>query len=98
MLLTGIDTGSDNELHWSVDLQCGGSGMKGEGIIDDRVFVVKSHFPWIMTKTIKANKILVIVRNPLDAIVSWLNYVSTMCHSAKVEFCFDKEYPKWWDD
>jgi hypothetical protein len=45
-MLTGIQTGADNTLHVNVTLQM--MGMKGEDIVDDSVWVVKTHSPWVM--------------------------------------------------
>ena len=45
-LLTGVPTGSDNTLHTDTILQM--QGMKGEDLVDDTCWIVKSHFPWIM--------------------------------------------------
>ena len=93
-LLTGVVSGSDNWLHWNVCLQC--MGMKGEYIVDDSVFAVKSHYPWVMPPSARVNKMIVIARNPLDAIESLLHLVSCSNHGVKVPFSF-KDYPIWWD-
>ena len=94
-LLTGVETGSDNWLHWNVCLQM--QGMKGEYIVDDTVFAVKSHFPWAMPPSAKVNKMVVVVRNPLDTISSYVSLVSTSCHSKKLPVRVDQMYPVWWD-
>jgi hypothetical protein len=69
-LLTGIQTGADNTLHINIPLQM--MGMKGEEIVDDTVWVVKTHSPWCMPLAPKftANKMVIVVRNPLDVILS----------------------------
>lgn len=74
-------------------------GMKGEDIVDDSVWVVKSHSPWCMpfAPVFTANKMVCIVRNPMDVIVSWLDLVATASHSTKAPFDYEKEYPEWWD-
>lgn len=82
-LLTGVITGADNTLSINVALQM--QGMMGEDIVDDTVWVVKSHSPWIMpdAPVFHANKNIVIVRNPLDTNLSWMHLVATCCHSVK---------------
>jgi len=45
-LLTGITTGADCTFDISITLQM--QGLKGEGIQDDTVWIVKSHAPWLM--------------------------------------------------
>lgn len=98
-LLTGIQTGADNTLHISVALQM--QGMKGEDIVDDTTWVIKSHSPWLMEEApvFNSNKLVVIVRNPLDTNLSWLHLVSTDNHAVKTPFDFEADYPnffEWW--
>jgi len=96
-LLTGIQTGADNTLHVNVALQM--QGMKGEDIVDDTVWVVKSHSPWIMPEApvFNANKLIVIVRNPLDTNLSWLHLVAMNNHAVKSPFNYETEYPQYFD-
>jgi hypothetical protein len=96
-LLTGVQTGGDNTLHVNVILQL--QGLKGEDIVDDTCWIVKTHSPYIMPESPKftCNKMFCIVRNPLDCILSWLNLLSTANHNSKAPFCFAKEYPEWWE-
>lgn len=74
-------------------------GMKGEDIVDDTCWIIKTHSPWIMPEAPKftSNKLLVIVRNPLDVMLSWLNLLCLANHNSKAPFDYDKEYPEWWD-
>jgi len=94
-MLTGVQTGADNTLDVNIALQM--QKMKGEDIVDDTVWIVKTHSPWCMpyAPKFKAQKIMVIVRNPLDVIPSWLNLVSTGAHNLKIEFQVEKDYPNW---
>jgi hypothetical protein len=73
-------------------------GMKGEDIVDDTVWVGKTHSPWLMpyAPVFHCNKMVIVVRNPLDVIVSWLNLIAQASHNAKTEYEVDKEYPNWW--
>jgi len=63
-------------------------GMKGEDIVDDSCWIVKSHSPWIMdfAPPFSSNKVLVIVRNPMESNISWYNCVSMATHSIKAPF------------
>lgn len=92
-LLTGIQTGSDCTLHLSVTLQM--QGMGGEHIADDTCWVVKSHSPWIMPEApvFHSNKVVVIVRNPLDTNLSWLHLVAMNNHAIKSPINYEEEYP-----
>ena len=76
-------------------------GMKGENVIDDTCWIVKTHSPLQepANPVFSANKVVVVVRNPLDTIFSWLNLVSLMNHVQKAPFDYEKSYPKffaWW--
>lgn len=73
-------------------------GMKGEDIVDDTCWIVKSHSPWIMeyAPPFRSNKVIVIVRNPTESNISWLNCVSMATHSVKVPYKVHEEYPNFW--
>jgi hypothetical protein len=75
------------------------AGMKGEDIVDDTVWVIKTHSPWVMpyAQRFFASKSIVVVRNPLDVINSWLDLMTMSSHSAKSPFDYSTEYPKFWD-
>mmetsp|Transcript_30026 Transcript_30026/g.21783 ORF Transcript_30026/g.21783 Transcript_30026/m.21783 type:complete len:211 (+) Transcript_30026:468-1100(+) len=94
----GIPTGGVISLHTSTSLQI--MGLKGEYITDDTTWIVKSHHPYKMplSLTCDVNKVLVIVRNPMDVIISYACFANTMNHSTKPKFSFFEEYPEWWND
>jgi len=96
-LITGIQTGADNTLHVNVCLQM--QGMKGEDITDDSVWIVKSHSPWVMPEApvFHANKVIVIVRNPMDTNLSWLHLVAMNNHAMKSPFNYEELYPNYFD-
>ena len=98
-MLTGIQTGADNTLHINVGLQM--QGMKGEDTVDDTVWIVKSHSPWIMPEAplFHSNKVICIVRNPLDTCLSWLHLIAMDNHAVKTPVNFEETYPNfldWW--
>ena len=96
-MLTGIPTGSDNFLHTDTILQM--NGMKGEDLVDDTTWIVKTHSPYIMpfAPQFDANKLIIIVRNPLESNISWLNHIMTGSHSLKVPFKIHEDYPNFWE-
>ena len=96
-LMTGIQTGADNTLHVNVALQM--QGMKGEDITDDTCWVIKSHSPWVMPEApvFSANKVVCIVRNPLDTNLSWLHLVAMNNHAMKSPLDYEKVYPEYFD-
>lgn len=65
-MLTGVATGGDVQFNIASILQFLGS--KGEEIQDDRTWIVKSHTPWAKADSPvwTANKVICIVRNPMD--------------------------------
>ena len=80
-MLTGIATGGDNSLLLATDLQM--IGMIGEGIVNDTCWVIKTHSPWMKpySPPFTANKCIVVVRNPLDSCVSWLQLITMAGHA-----------------
>lgn len=71
--ITGIVTGSNFTNHSIMNFSLAFQGFKGEGYIDDSIWMVKSHFPLYLpfvTYPHSGSKSLVIVRNPYDSIVS----------------------------
>lgn len=74
--LTSIYTGSDCDLRRPMNQQLKDMGMKGEGEYGHRVWIVKTHFPERIGRfKFNANKCIVIVRNPLDAMYSLFNMI-----------------------
>ena len=83
--LTRIYTGSDCDVRRPLNKQLQDMGMAGEGQIDDRVWIVKSHYPERIGRAkFAANKCIIIVRNPLDSIFSLFNMVATTTHSESI--------------
>jgi len=54
-------------------------GLKGEEIWDETVWIAKSHHPYPtrVVVPLEANKIICVVRNPLDVIVSFFQMIIT---------------------
>ena len=94
--VSGVTTGSSIPL--IVDLALQIQGSKGEGYINDQVWIVKTHHPMLMpfNSTFCANKTIVVVRNPLDAFDSFANLANTMSHGVKTNYEYYEEYPEWW--
>ena len=74
-------------------------GMAGEDVVDDTAWVVKTHSPWIMPEApvFHCNKMISIIRNPLDTFISWLNLVAQFNHNSKAPFDYELAYPNYWD-
>jgi hypothetical protein len=79
--ILGVVTGSDNHTLMSLfTMETSLSGFKGEFIVDNKVWVNKTHFPIALplAATHKGNKALVCVRDPFDAGVSVFNLIYTV--------------------
>ena len=84
--LTRIYTGSDCDLRRPMNKQLRDMGMLGEGELGEKVWIVKTHYPERIGRTqFKAQKCLVIVRNPLDSMYSLFNMVETSTHNKNIE-------------
>ena len=80
--LTGIYTGSDCDIKRNLNKQLYEMGLKGEGTTNEKVLIVKTHFPERMgMSTFECTKSIIIVRNPTDCISSLFNMVATSTHS-----------------
>jgi hypothetical protein len=68
---TGIATGSTGSLNTGTLLQY--NGLKGQRVCDDRVWITKAHHPTFVPNvlTFQSDKVLCVVRNPLDVIISY---------------------------
>ena len=86
--LTGVTTGSNMSVLMMTAWQM--QGMRGESIVDNRVWIKKTHWPNIMPGAgeFHSNKVICCVRNPLDVFVSIMNLACTFSHSAKLPFEF----------
>ena len=83
--LTGILTGSDCAPSWHLNKDLFDMGLKAEGIMDDRVWMVKTHYPERAgTDQLRAKKCILVVRNPLDCIMSLFHMIGTGSHNSSV--------------
>ena len=74
-------------------------GLAGEGLVDKRVWVVKTHYPERYGKTkCYAERAILLVRNPMDCITSLYNMVATGSHNRSIEDNDFKKFPKVWGD
>jgi hypothetical protein len=55
------------------------SGFKGEGIVKDKCWINKTHFPYRtpMDREYESEVVILAVRNPLDVFVSFFQMVAT---------------------
>lgn len=80
-LKTGIITGSDSRPNRTLSASLLKFGYCGEGITDQSVWVVKSHYPERFGYIkFPVQRIILVVRNPFDAIESYFHMGMTNTH------------------
>lgn len=78
---TSIITGSDSRPNRTLSASLLKCGYRGEGIVDNSVWVVKSHFPERLGYVkFNASRVVLVVRNPFDAIESYFHMGMTNTH------------------
>jgi len=83
--ITGIATGSDGSLLQSMVKVLMDGGFVGEGLMDNRVQVIKTHYPEkIGVGVFPSDRTLLIIRNPLDTLVSDFNLITSGSHDESI--------------
>ena len=94
----GCYTGCDTNPERALSLELQRCGLKGEGEVGEKVWLVKTHFPerggW---KPFKAARVLLLVRNPFDAIDSYFNQTLTNTHSTSLHESQYERFAAVWD-
>lgn len=82
--LTGIATGSDMVMKHGPNVALQHCGFKGEGLMDDRAWIKKSHYPirFHFMKGFDAEAAVICTRNPLDISPSLFYLCFTWTHVA----------------
>ena len=83
--IMGLTSGSDCDITKKLNKDLMLMGLAGEGLVDKRVWVVKSHYPERYGKTkFYAERAILLVRNPMDCITSLFNMVCTGSHNRSI--------------
>lgn len=81
----GVVTGSDSRPNRTLSASLLRSGFRGEGIVDDSVWLVKSHYPERPGYLrFRAHRAVLLVRNPFDAIESYFHMGFTNTHDKRL--------------
>jgi hypothetical protein len=95
---TGVVTGSDSRPNRPLSQSLVECGMQGEGIVDCRVGIVKTHWPerrgW---QSFNVDRVVVLVRNPFDAIDSYFHMALTNTHDKSLRDDAYTQYADVWD-
>ena len=96
--IQGIITGSDTRPDRSLSVELRKAGLLGEGVVDNSVNIVKTHFPerhghrYFYTKSV-----ILLVRNPFDAIDSYFNMNMTNTHNQSVSESQYERFAEQWE-
>lgn len=83
---TGIITGSDSRPNRNLSASLLRFGFQGEGVVDDSVWVVKSHYPERYGfLSFDVDRVVLLVRNPFDAIESYFHMAFTNTHDKSLD-------------
>ena len=96
-MITGVVTGSDIGLEITFNLQV--CGLMGEGHCnEDNVWITKSHscLDTQFSPIFGANKMFLLMRNPLDVIPSHCNLMNLQSHSLIPKEQYHKDLPEYW--
>jgi len=98
--IMGVCTGSDNDITLGLVGALMDAGFDGEGLTDKRVWVVKTHFPANNGfKPYEADRIILLIRSPLDSLVSYFNLEGAKSHSKSLDkddyVNFDETWSAW---
>lgn len=98
---TGTATGSDQVLKHTPNVALQFCGFKAEGIVDNRMWINKTHFPFVLPfqKNWESDIAVVCTRYQLDADPSFFYLTYTQCHSANFLSALTSEnlLPYWED-
>jgi len=97
--VTGVVTGSDTRPDRVLSRSLLKKGLRGEGVVDERAWVVKTHWPERYGyRRFPTQRVILLIRNPFDAIHSYFNMGLTNTHEGRLA---DDLYPslhELWED
>ena len=93
----GLTSGSDCDITKKLNKDLMLMGLAGEGLVDKRVLIVKTHYPERYGKTkFYAERAILLVRNPIDSITSLYNMVCTGSHNRSIDDNDYAKFPQMW--
>jgi len=97
--ILGVASGSDGDIRAKLIGELMQRGLAGEGLVDKRVLMVKSHYPerW-GSQRFYAERAVLLVRNPIDSITSLFNMVCTGTHHRSIIDSDFKKFALIWMD
>lgn len=97
--IMGLITGSDCDITKKLNVALMDLGLAGEGLVDKRVWVVKTHYPERYGKTrFGAERAILLIRSPLDCITSLFNMVCSGSHDLSISDSDFLSFHKYWHE
>lgn len=97
--IMGLVTGSDCDITKKLNLELMDMGLAGEGLVDKRVWIVKTHYPERYGKTkFGAERVILLVRNPIDCMTSLFHMVCSGSHDLSIADEDFSKFPKHWSE
>lgn len=97
--IMGLTSGSDCDISKKLNKDLMLMGLAGEGLVDKRVLIVKTHYPERYGKTkFYAERAILLVRNPIDSITSLFNMVCTGTHNWSIQDEDFVKFPLQWSE
>ena len=97
--IMGLTSGSDCDITKKLNTDLMMMGLAGEGLVDKRVLVVKTHYPERYGKTLfYAERAILLVRNPIDCITSLYHMVCTGSHNRSISDVDFTKFPQMWSE
>ena len=88
--ITGIVTGSDVDIELGLNAALMEEGLEGEGLIDSKVWVVKTHYPERHGVCMyHPKRCVMVLRDPIDCIPSLFHLTMTDSHDLS---CIDDDF------
>jgi hypothetical protein len=88
----GLVSGSDCDISKKLNVALMNMGLAGEGLVDKRVWIIKTHYPERYGKTkFGAERCILLVRSPLDCVTSLFNMVCSGSHDCSIS---DEDFEK----
>ncbi len=95
---TGVITGSDTSPLFKLSKSLTADGLQGEGVVDDRVHIVKTHWPerkgW---RRFSSRRVILLLRNPFHAIESYFHMCLTNSHDMSLRKDMFDRFKELWD-
>ncbi len=95
---TGVITGSDTAPLLPLSSSLTQHGFQGEGVVDERVHIIKTHWPerkgW---RRFSARRVIIVVRNPFHAIESYFHMCFTNSHEQSLREDVFERLKEVWD-